>query len=219
KPSKQRCILCRGQHASDSVLCPVIRQVREKIGIHFSRREKVVILKKEKKNEIHNEKKPEQQQKKEQERKKNKSKKRTKKNFRDRDRQVQRNNRNQKKKEDEDEVSQLRAQIAQLQETVKHLSTMVHALSHLLRKQDYYEEEEETQTSDVEYEEWTICPTAGAESPRSSTTHLSPSGVFQVGDKEIKIKDSRISTINSGVKQEEQVSYVVKICMPNDELD
>ncbi|ETN98691.1 hypothetical protein RFI_38801 [Reticulomyxa filosa] len=84
KPSKQKCILCRGQHVSDSVLCPVIRQVQEKIGIHFSRREKVVILKKEKKKgEKKNEKKPipinsqnvwekkpEQQQKKEQERRK-----------------------------------------------------------------------------------------------------------------------------------------------------
>ncbi|ETO03228.1 hypothetical protein RFI_34182, partial [Reticulomyxa filosa] len=50
KPNNQKCIMCRGKHASDSVLCPVIRKVREKIGIHFSR-EKVVILKKEKKQE------------------------------------------------------------------------------------------------------------------------------------------------------------------------
>ncbi|ETO16543.1 hypothetical protein RFI_20796, partial [Reticulomyxa filosa] len=95
KPSKQKCVLCHGKHASNSVMCPAIRKVREKIGIHFSRREKV-------------------------------------KNIKDRDRQVQ--------ETDQDEVSKLRAQ---LQETVKHLSAIVQALSPLLHQQEYEQQQEE----------------------------------------------------------------------------
>ncbi|ETO22481.1 hypothetical protein RFI_14718, partial [Reticulomyxa filosa] len=46
-PRFQRCVLCKGQHASNSILCPVIQKTRNAIGVNLSRREKKVIEKKE----------------------------------------------------------------------------------------------------------------------------------------------------------------------------
>ena len=47
KPKTHRCILCKGSHASDSILCPVIQKTREAIGINPSMREKVILKKKQ----------------------------------------------------------------------------------------------------------------------------------------------------------------------------
>lgn len=46
-PGKYKCVLCKGKHPSDSILCPVIQKIRATIGINLSRREKKIIDKKE----------------------------------------------------------------------------------------------------------------------------------------------------------------------------
>ena len=43
QPHKQKCLLCKGPHSSDSLQCPVIIKTREKIGISFSKREKQIM--------------------------------------------------------------------------------------------------------------------------------------------------------------------------------
>ncbi|ETO02728.1 hypothetical protein RFI_34685, partial [Reticulomyxa filosa] len=47
-PKKYRCVLCRGNHASDSIVCEVIRKIREKIGIKITRKEKAKLKSKKK---------------------------------------------------------------------------------------------------------------------------------------------------------------------------
>lgn len=47
-PEKQKCILCKGNHASDSILCPIIQNIRKNIGINLSRSEKKIIQRKKK---------------------------------------------------------------------------------------------------------------------------------------------------------------------------
>ena len=42
----QKCVLCRGKHPSDSILCPVIQKTRNSIGVKLSRREKKIVEKK-----------------------------------------------------------------------------------------------------------------------------------------------------------------------------
>ncbi|ETO12418.1 hypothetical protein RFI_24958, partial [Reticulomyxa filosa] len=43
----QMYVLCKGQHSSNSILCPVIQKTRNAIGVNLSRREKKFIEKKE----------------------------------------------------------------------------------------------------------------------------------------------------------------------------
>ncbi|ETO13880.1 hypothetical protein RFI_23483, partial [Reticulomyxa filosa] len=44
---RQRCILCKDNHASDLIICPVIQKTRQQIGIKLSRREQQIIQKKD----------------------------------------------------------------------------------------------------------------------------------------------------------------------------
>lgn len=39
QPNRQKCILCKGSHASASIKCPTIQKTREKIGIPLSKHE------------------------------------------------------------------------------------------------------------------------------------------------------------------------------------
>lgn len=44
---KHSCILCKGQHASDSLHCPIIQSVRKKLNISYSRKEIEIISQKQ----------------------------------------------------------------------------------------------------------------------------------------------------------------------------
>ncbi|ETO08915.1 cellular nucleic acid-binding protein [Reticulomyxa filosa] len=46
-PSRYRCVLCKKKHPSDSVQCEVIRKAREKLGIKLTRKETVLLKKKD----------------------------------------------------------------------------------------------------------------------------------------------------------------------------
>ncbi|ETO03477.1 hypothetical protein RFI_33930, partial [Reticulomyxa filosa] len=48
---KYRCVLCKGQHRSDSLMCPKTQQVREQIGIKYTRHEQKIIEKQQHKIE------------------------------------------------------------------------------------------------------------------------------------------------------------------------
>jgi hypothetical protein len=153
---------------SDSILCPVIRSVREKIGVNFSRREKVVILKREQRLEKSMEEQKEkepiavstqnlrsslQYQQVDDSRMNQESPQRPRSSsprHRSRSRRSNHNNHNNGK--ENDEVSQLRAEIAELRETVKELAAIVQALAPLLHQDDHNENNTE-ETSNMEYDQ------------------------------------------------------------------
>ncbi|ETO06867.1 hypothetical protein RFI_30525, partial [Reticulomyxa filosa] len=45
-PKKHHCVLCKGNHRSDSLICPKTKDIRHKLGISFTRRENEIINKK-----------------------------------------------------------------------------------------------------------------------------------------------------------------------------
>lgn len=44
-PRNYRCVLCKGNHPSDSVLCPTIQSIRNQLRINFTKKEKVILKK------------------------------------------------------------------------------------------------------------------------------------------------------------------------------
>jgi hypothetical protein len=42
-PKRQKCILCNGNHPSDSIICEVIQNTRKKLGIHLTKKEQQFI--------------------------------------------------------------------------------------------------------------------------------------------------------------------------------
>ncbi|ETO03151.1 hypothetical protein RFI_34259, partial [Reticulomyxa filosa] len=49
-PTKYQCVLCKGNHRSDSLICPKTQDVRQKLGIAFTRRETEIIERKKQQN-------------------------------------------------------------------------------------------------------------------------------------------------------------------------
>lgn len=174
KPSMQRCVLCKGQHASDSIMCHVIRQVREKIGIKFSRRENVIILKKEEKknkqNSNHSTSKPKPKPKFNEVVKKSEiiqptnfvsSEKTQETTYESKEQSPslpsgqqstnqQRKRKRNKNRNEQDEVAELKQEVSELRETVKELKLLIQNLMPLFHQQKNYNSEYQEETSEIE---------------------------------------------------------------------
>lgn len=177
---KQKCILCKGNHPSDSILCPVIQQTRETIGINLSRREKIIIQRKENIHVEQNQKKTvilqknssqasvkawkdlasnrneelnnERKQKVEKEQEQKISQPIPSKNKTQQQRQ--RNNNQYQSYNQQDEILQLRKEISELRSTVKDLMETVRALTPLLKiASSNYEENTKLETIPMEYDQ------------------------------------------------------------------
>ncbi|ETO08755.1 hypothetical protein RFI_28631, partial [Reticulomyxa filosa] len=55
-PKKYQCVLCKGNHRSDSLICPKTQEIRQKLGIAFTRRENEIINRKKDQNNNQNQK-------------------------------------------------------------------------------------------------------------------------------------------------------------------
>ncbi|ETO12526.1 hypothetical protein RFI_24849 [Reticulomyxa filosa] len=55
-PKKHHCVLCKGNHRSDSLICPKTKDIRQKLGISFTRRENEIINRKMNQINNHNQK-------------------------------------------------------------------------------------------------------------------------------------------------------------------
>ena len=180
--TRHRCVLCRGNHASDSIICPVFQKTRTNIGINLSRREKQVISRKEGKITILSKKpnektwsarvapKPrndsifpanlnvaaahEHKRNEEKEEEKKPPTIQPKLQPQPKKQRQQRRKRNYNN-DPQDEVSQLRNEIAELRSTVHELTKFFKQLAPLLQsQQDFqgFQDQDNTQTSYVDTE-------------------------------------------------------------------
>ncbi|ETO36298.1 E3 ubiquitin-protein ligase BRE1A, partial [Reticulomyxa filosa] len=144
---RQRCILCKGNHASDSIICPVIQKTRQQIGINLSRREKQIIQKKEQAKQPE---KPKIQPKSE---KKNKKEERKIPIHPPRQNKNSQQKRNEQKKVESEEIKQLKTEMAELRASMTEMMTFFQQFAIAFQQQQDNDEDTNDETSINEYDQ------------------------------------------------------------------